>query len=69
MLITASISGPNGGDAADGPQREQREAGVDLQQLETEAREYPGADHVRDHDGDNGRGAEFAVRRAGHPVN
>jgi hypothetical protein len=35
---------------------------VNLQQLETEARKYPGSHHVRDNNRDDRRGAKLAVR-------
>ena len=43
-----------GGDAADDPEREEREGRADVHELETEAREDTGADHVGHHDGGGG---------------
>ena len=50
----------NRDDSADGPEHQQNEAGANVQQLKTKAREYAGANHVGNDDGNDGRKTELS---------
>ena len=52
-----------GGEAAHGPEHQQHEAGLDVEQLEPETGEHPGADHVGHHHGGSCGSAELCLNQ------